>query len=99
MDFLFRLVAVLAISLGLIACGEQGGTGTEDAAKDVSHDDGDGDGYAHEDDGDHDDDEQHAEAVGDYPQATIDGAMAMFIEMLGQGDFLGAADVCDPTSI
>jgi len=100
MDFLFRLVAVLAISLGLIACGEQGGTGTEDAAKDVSHDDDDdgGESHAHEDDGDHDD-EQPAEAVGDYPQATIDGAMAIFIESLSEGDFQAAADVCDPTSI
>jgi len=73
MDFIFRLVAVLAISIGLIACGEQGG--------------------------DADPVEQPVVAVGDYPQATVDGAMTMFIELLGQGEFLAAIDVCDPTSI
>jgi len=120
MDSILKMLAIVAMSLGLVACGEQGGTvadaadagetGTEQHA-DHDHEHAD-DGHSHDE---HGDDEQatndehatnadgHAEdpeaIVGDYPQATIDGAMKLFITSLTQGDFLAATDVCDNTSV
>ena len=46
--------------------------------------------------------EQAAEVpapAGDYPQATVEGTMALFLDSLGKGDYTGATDLCDQTSI
>lgn len=98
MDSMIKAFAVLALAFGLGACGESGGGeqagGADTGAETTAPETGGTEQVATQTESDSD-----ASPAGDYPQATIDGAMTMFVDSLAVGDFALAADVCDPTSI
>ena len=99
---LIHILAIALLSLTLIACGEQSENGQPTGETDTADETRSTEDAA-ETDEDATDEEQADDAdedpAGDYPQATVDGTMTLFMDYLARGQYQAATDVTDPTSI
>lgn len=103
MTKLIHILAIALMSIALLACGEQNGDARTDAAGETQTNGDTGDSVDSMADTGNDEnnqpDQDTDEPAGDYPQATVDGTMTLFIDYLAQGQYQAATDVTDPTSI